>query len=84
MTDDDIQAQAGTFLQGHITSADDLEVLLVLIATRERWCDAASIGAQAGLSPGDARRVGSAILSHPGTPVPRYDARECGIGSRRR
>jgi hypothetical protein len=57
MSGEAIPSAAASFLGRCVTSLADLEVLVVLMAFRERWFDTASIGAQAGLTPGEARRA---------------------------
>jgi DNA-binding IclR family transcriptional regulator len=63
MTGEHLPAPAVMFLQQHVTSLADLEVLLALMSFRERWSDAAVVGAHVGLSAGEARRTLDRLVS---------------------
>jgi DNA-binding IclR family transcriptional regulator len=63
MTGEHLPAPAVIFLQQHVTSLADLEVLLALMSFRERWCDAAVVGAHVGLSAEEARRILDRLVS---------------------
>jgi hypothetical protein len=49
------------FLSSHITSLDELQVLMACVAARDRWWDATSMGRELGMATGQARRALDAL-----------------------
>ncbi len=63
MTAETLPAEAANFLARCVTSHDDLKVLLVLMASPDRWLDPPAVGALAGLGVEHARRALDRLVS---------------------
>ena len=53
-----------SFITAHVTSLDDLEVMMLLVSANGRWWDATSTARELGLSVGRARAALDALATH--------------------
>ncbi len=61
---DELPAAVTAFLDAHIDSLEQLELLLVVMQTPQRWWDASAVSAQLGVHPDAARSALEHLAAH--------------------
>lgn len=61
---DELPAAVTAFLDAHIDSLEQLELLLAVMQAPQRWWDAAAVSAQLGVHPDAARRALEHLAAH--------------------